>query len=32
LIAAFSASSRVFDLNGEANNVSKKHNSAIMLR
>jgi hypothetical protein len=29
--AAFSASSRPFDLNGETNSVSKKHNSAIIV-
>jgi hypothetical protein len=28
--AAFSASSRLFDLNGEANRVRKKHNSATI--
>ena len=28
--AAFSASSRLFDLNGEANSASKKHNSATI--
>src|SRR5207237_9875541 len=30
LSAAFSASSRPFDLNGEANNASKKHNIATI--